>query len=72
MSDDHSEFQRGQIEGLQHICALIVRHVLRGEVEKTAFARLLGEFESSEWGETDTVFLQGVTHSFSEVSLKIF
>ena len=41
MSEDHSEFQRGQISGLQHICALIVNHHAPDDSARIAFIDLL-------------------------------
>ena len=76
MSDDHSEYVEGQIVGLQHVCALLARRLFSSPAALTDFAIFLGQFEHDSWkGRHDSwkgrnaSFLDGITNSFSEVSL---
>ena len=68
MSDD---YRRGQIAGLQTILGLLIREAFDPAGRK-AFDKFLGEFESPDWEHESSVFLDGLTDSFSGVSLKIF
>ena len=70
-NDDHSQYRRGQIAGLQHICALLINHLIQSPGGRTAFFSILRDFNAQEWVEEDAFFLEGITNSFSEVSLHI-
>ena len=63
MSENHSEFVQGQIEGLRHICALLAQRVFTSPAALADFAALLGQFEHDSWEGRDTSFLEGVTDS---------
>ena len=66
MSDDNSQFRRGQIAGLQQICALIATHVLDPGA-RASFITLLNDFKVQEWDDESSGFTDGVTNTFSEV-----
>ena len=69
---NNDEFKRGQMAGLQHVCALIVNHLAADETVRAAFCDLLNSHDSADWEKENSLFLQGLTHSFSEVSLNVF
>ena len=70
--EDRLELQRGQINALQHICALIVNHLAPDDATRAAFLDLLNSHIPPEWETTkDTFFHQGLTDSLSEVSLNV-
>ena len=71
MGDDNSQYRRGQIAGLQHICALLLNHLVQTPAGRADFARFLGDFQDPQWEGADSDFLDGLTNSFPEVSLHI-
>ena len=72
MSDDYSvspEFVQGQISALENICALLARRVFTSDAAREDFATFLGKFDDDSWEGRDSRFLEGATHSMSEVAL---
>ena len=62
----------GQIAALQHVCALIINYLAADESVRAGFCDLLNSHDPTGWKGKDSPFLQGVTNSFSEVSLNVF